>query len=367
MPIYRIIGIITLTLSLYGTHSFAGVDEANSQCDAHNDTAKDSHLLSLDGSGWVVGFDNDILVPGGRDQDYTYGINTTFIGSHAREHWLSSHEGLDRIDRLLGLDEVIHQGYEKHSIEYGLFGFTPEDITQAAPTPQDRPYASLVYTSSKKERMNLRQDRAIHSSLTLGFLGLDVVGELQSGLHELISNDLPQGWDNQISDGGEPTFKYNLARQLLEYDSHNFELKQTQQVSVGYITEASWGMGIRYGKISTPWLSFNPELAYYGENATPQRHTAQSEERYLWAGFAVKGRAYNAFLQGQFKDNPHEFAFDELNHVIVEAWLGYTQTLPKGFNMSYYVRGHTNEVKEGIGSRDLLWGGLLLSRYIDAG
>ena len=32
------------------------------------------------------GFDNDILVPGSRDQDYTYGLNLTFSGEGVEDH-----------------------------------------------------------------------------------------------------------------------------------------------------------------------------------------------------------------------------------------------------------------------------------------
>ena len=40
-------------------------------------------------------FENDILVPGSRDQDYTYGLNLTFSGKGVEDHWASLHEPLD--------------------------------------------------------------------------------------------------------------------------------------------------------------------------------------------------------------------------------------------------------------------------------
>ena len=48
-------------------------------------------------SSWAVAFDNDILVPGSRDQDYTYGLNVTFSGSRAAKHWASLHRPLKKV------------------------------------------------------------------------------------------------------------------------------------------------------------------------------------------------------------------------------------------------------------------------------
>ena len=49
-------------------------------------------------NSWAIAFDNDFLVPGSRDQDYTYGINYTYTGDKAREQWLSTHQPLAWLD-----------------------------------------------------------------------------------------------------------------------------------------------------------------------------------------------------------------------------------------------------------------------------
>ena len=341
-------------IALFGTHTHASSDDG-SKC-----------LPKLKNT-WVVGFDNDILVPGSRDQDYTYGINLALIGDNADTHLLSSHRLLKGIDRFLGVEQVSNSSIENKSIEYGLFGFTPEDTSISEPNPNDRPYASLVYTSSSRERLNSSYDSAIQTTLTIGVLGLSVVGDLQQGLHEVLNNSEPQGWGNQISDGGELTAKYSIAKQdLLVQHSNRLEVKQDTQLSVGYITEASYSVGFRLGKIGSPWAAFKPEQATYGERATPLKHTSATSEHFFWGGLALKGRAYNAFLQGQFRNSEVTYNFDELNHLIVEGWLGYTHTLPKGYAFSYYVRGHTSEIRIGDGNRNVIWGGLLLSRNLDS-
>ena len=307
-------------------------------------------------------FDNDILVPGSRDQDYTYGLNLTFSGEGVDDHWASLQQPLSWLDDAIGLDERAGAYTGASKIEYGLLGFTPEDITQSAPQPDDRPYAGLVYVASTRERYRPASEVSWQSTLTVGVLGLDIVGDLQQNVHSITGSDAPEGWDNQISDGGELTARYSVARQELLYrDGSGLEIKSTALGSVGYITEAAWSLSLRAGKIHTPWVSFNPELTSYGEKAVPS-DLGRVSEHYFWTGFALKARAWNAFLQGQFRDSAVSYDSDELNHGIVEAWVGYTVALHNGYSFTYSIRGHSSEVREGAGDRAVVWGGILITK-----
>jgi hypothetical protein len=316
-------------------------------------------------SSWALAVDNDIFALGGRDQDYTYGLNLTYSGSAAQEAWISLDKPLATVDRLLGLDKLSSHGINNHSIEVGLFGFTPEDIEIAEANQEDRPYASLVYVSSSREQVDLANQVAWKTTLTLGALGLNLVGEFQNQVHDQLDGNQSLGWDNQISDGGELTARYAIARQqYLGTVFGNTELKSTLQASVGYLTEASWSLSIRGGKYHTPWSSFNPELASYGEKSTYTTSSSKVREHYFWGGVALKARAYNAFLQGQFRDSAVTYNHSELNPVVVEAWLGYTIAFAEGYRVSYVLRGHSSEIKEGAGDRNLVWGGLILAKTL---
>jgi len=306
---------------------------------------------------WAIGFDNDFLVPGSRDQDYTYGLSLLHTGTDlADEVYFAP---LNLIDRHLGLDSS-----KRQAVEFGLYGFTPEDIQYPDANPADRPYASLVYAATRHERVYPLQGTVVSSQLTLGVLGLDVVGDLQKGLHSLLEGDAPQGWRHQISDGGEPTFRYSLARQqLLGQPTGRLEVKHTQAVSVGYITEISWGLNFRTGHLNSAWHNFHPEQASYAETSAQLNN--RTAERFFWAGFAVKARAYNAFLQGQWRDSAVEYGSSDLRHLIVEAWVGYTHGFANGMFISYGLRGHTSEIRYGAGDRNVLWGGLMLGRNLE--
>ncbi len=314
-------------------------------------------------SNWSFAFDNDILVPGSRDQDYTYGLNLTFAGQKTEDQWASLHTPLGWLDKRLGLASLIGNQANTSKIEYGLFGFTPEDITLSEPAPGDRPYASLVYVSSSKERFDIARQVSWISTLTLGIMGLDIVGDIQDTLHANINNDRPQGWDNQISDGGEPTARYTVARQnLITRSDSGLEIKSTLQGSVGYITEASWSLSLRAGRINSPWISYNPELTSYGEKSISS-DLGRVSEHYFSMGLSLKARAYNSFLQGQFKNSTVSYNSDELNHGIMEAWAGYSAALAKGYSFSYQVRGHSSELKQGVGDRNVVWGSLQIHKH----
>ena len=316
-------------------------------------------------SSWAFAFDNDVLVPGHRDQDYTYGLNFTQTGVSARAASLALNGQLVAIDSLIGFEHSSLSTRETFSREIGAYGFTPEDITVKEANSNDRPYASLIYLSSSREQVDLVDNIAWKSTLTVGVLGLGLVGELQNIAHQGTNGKTAQGWNNQISEGGELTGRYVIARQkYFASFSDNVELKTTVQASVGYLTEASWSLSIRTGRIHSPWSSFNPELASYGEKSSYSSSAKSISEHYFWAGVSVKARAYNAFLQGQFRDSAVTYEHHQLNPLLVEAWAGYTFAFKQGYRISYVLRGHSSEIEDGAGDRNLLWGGIIIARSI---
>ena len=70
----------------------------------------------------------------------------------------------------------------------------------------------------------------------------------------------------------------------------------------------------------------------------------------------------DVFLQGQFRNTLVSYDSDELNHSIVEAWVGYRVGLSSGYSITYSIRGHTSELKRGIGNRNVVWGSLQFNR-----
>lgn len=316
-------------------------------------------------TGWALAFDNDLLAPGHRDRDYTYGTNLTYSGANAADADISLKAPLAVIDSWLGNDQRTENALHNYSIEVGLYGFTPKELERTTINETDRPYASLVYFSSSHEQVDLNKNVAWNTTLTIGVLGLDFVGNLQNAAHQETEGKSARGWNHQISDGGELTGRYVLARQqYLESFSDSVEIKSTTQASVGYLTEASWGLSFRAGKIISPWASFNPDLISYGEKSTYSNNNSTSNEHYFWSGFTLKARFYNAFLQGQFRDSDFSYNHSDLRPLIAEAWAGYTYAFRQGYRVSYVLRAQSSEIKEGDGDRNVVWGGLIFAKTI---
>lgn len=322
---------------------------------------------SRSSANWSFTTGNDSLVSLTRDEDYSAGFALAYSGDALENAWFSLDTPLAAINKLFRVDTLWPDYHDAHSFEVGMYGFTPDAISFEQTIDDDRPYASLVYTASSRQHFDASATVAWHSNLSIGVLGLGFIGDLQNGVHRLINRQEAVGWSHQISAGGEPTLRYSIARQeLLDANWESVQLKSSYQASLGYITEATVSFSLRAGRLSSPWWSFNPELASYGEGsaalARAQPHTA---EQFFWAGVAVKGRAYNAFLQGQFRDSDVTYAYGELNHLLLEVWMGYTFARSDGYRLSYMVRGHTSEVEKGKGNRRLLWGGLVFSKTFD--
>ena len=319
-------------------------------------------------TGWALYIDNDVMAPTKSDRDYTGGLSVTLSGTQARDALLSIdgwRHGLDRFSHFA--DVYDDAAFSRHSMEFGLTVFTPQELSNRALQAGDRPYASLLYVANTAVNVVPDRDVAYLSTLTLGVIGAPFVEHVQQDLHDVLGSEEPIGWENQISDGGELTFRYSIARAERSWAGNVAgtagELTTTMRASVGYLTEASIGFATRFGDIKTPWWSYNPQIADYAEKSVPiAASEGNADEQYVWAGVNVRARAYNAFLQGQFRDSNVTFDRDELRPVVFEAWLGYTFATAEGWRYSYMLRGQSSEIEHGPGDRNVVWGGLIISR-----
>lgn len=324
-------------------------------------------------TGWSFNIDNDAFSTRSGDRDYTGGFSVTLHGRRARHATLSLDPALGWLNRRLPLPEPARApapADREHALQFGIMVFTPDDITAGAPMRHDRPYASLAYLGNT--RYALRPDRrvAYQSTLTVGVLGLAAVEWIHKRIHAAAGAARPMGYANQIADGGEPTIGYAFARHALlaqrSGGRRDYDLSLTVEGSVGYLTEVSTTLGIRTGRIGTPWWSAVSRFGgYAAQPAAASRRMGASlygRERYFWAGIKVRARAYNAFLQGQFRDSAVTFSPSELNRVVGELAVGYTTEMAN-LQLTYALRYNSAEIKNGYGARNIVWGSVSLSQY----
>jgi hypothetical protein len=321
----------------------------------------DQRIGWLDGVDAVrVQIDNDLFAGDNQDRDYTGGMSITISGDRARDGMLSLDPLLRRLDQFVVRSEgtSVH-----HARQLGLLAFTPKDTLVREVQPDDRPYASLLFVSNGRVTVDADDRGAWTSSLTVGVLGLSLTSDVHGAVHELVDSEKPLGYDHQISAGGEPTARYTLARQKLWIadPTGHIDVKTTVQGSVGFLTETSASISVRAGRFNSPWWSFAPELTDYMSAPVPTESYRGGRELYVFAGARVKARAYNAFLQGQFRDSEVRYTSDEVQPLLAEAWIGVVTQILDQTQLSYALHYQTAELRDGPASRDTLWGAVQLT------
>jgi hypothetical protein len=249
--------------------------------------------------------------------------------------------------------------------DFGLVLFSPDEIGRIDRSKRDRPYANLLYFSSSHYALDAEQSVMRQSTMTIGVLGTPAAEAVHRSVHKLMGSQDPRGYSHQISDGGEPTARYSVARHsLLSMGSGRtqFDLGMALEGSVGYLTEGVAGVGLRWGRISSPWWSSVADHADYdSQPSLAIVGAAARKDLYVSTGIKVRARAYNAFLQGQFFDSDVALSASDLQPIIREAWLGVIADLGD-FRLSYTLRFQSAEIKTGEGARELRWAGLAFSK-----
>ena len=246
--------------------------------------------------------------------------------------------------------------------------FTPGEITAPEPIFDDRPYGSLFYISNTELTVAPANNKAWLSTLTFGFLGLKAAESIQDALHTVTGSDVANGWDNQISSGGEPTLMYTLSRQDNHIDAVpealRHELKTAYEANIGFSTDINASLSWRWGRINTPWYGFNPQHAEYIQLGAPVvagNESAGKGELYIWAGTSVKYRFYSSLMQGQFRESIVKFSSDEVEKPLAQIWLGATWEFASNIRGSFFYRASSKEFI-GPNAHYPVWAGLVISR-----
>lgn len=317
--------------------------------------------------GWTVHVDNDLFAFADEDRDYTAGVTFTLGGDAARTHALSLEPLLDWADGKSGFERLTAgRVVEGHALEAGLVLFTPQDLSAREPIVDDRPYANLLYLAGSTLSRDETRGVAYQSSLTLGVLGLPAAETLHRAVHDVLGSAEPRGYANQISAGGEPTARYAVTRRKLlsrgSLAGRPYVLTFGADASVGYLTEAGAELALRWGRPQSAWWSAPPVASDYAGHppirAARARARGSGPELLIDAGVKLRMRLYNSFLQGQLRDSPVTYSWSELEHVLIEAWLGVTTVFAHDLSVSYTVRYQSEEIETGSGAHGFTWAGI---------
>ncbi len=376
MHLYRLTIFLAMcfTQSVYADHiESQQQDPAYSQGIITSDSdIKYDLIREKENTGWALYVDNDVLISGGEiDQDYTGGFSVSLSGLRATDYLLSVDGLRQTVSGWLSLDKLYKNKshFNLHSFSFGFTLFTPSDLSTSEPIFDDHPYASYFFISNTNMVVVPEDDIVYQTILSIGFLGLDAAEDVQTSLHNLLDANKPMGWDNQISSGGEPTAKYTFTAQNIlnrsqgsQYARHEFKI--TGEANVGFLTNASVGFNWRWGRITTPWWSFNPHLSDYinmGAPITKETEKTHKPEFYIWFVGNYQLNFYNALLQGQFRDSAVTFSGDELERTTTDLSLGITREFTNDIRISLFYRQRSASLKL-PDARKPRWGGIIISK-----
>ncbi len=311
--------------------------------------------------GVAVYFDQDMLLPlVNEDRDYTMGVGIEFFEEEAGFYPMGTLLG--RVGKLIGIsaDAPMRRSYLIGSVNY-----TPDNLAATAPVLNDRPYASVLFLANKRVLADRRH--AIGVEAQAGLLGTYAAREVQRRVHQALREAKdsdepvdPQGWGNQVSAGGEPTFRLRLARsELIAEEPGLWDLAGTGTLSLGYQTNASLGLATRAGLIDSPFWSLPHDPINRG-NFVP---AFGDEEIYLWLAGRARAVAYDALLQGQFRDSAHTIEAEDVERLVFDGGMGVTASWD-ALQLTVSANFKTSEVERGNADRTQWWGGLYFSvRY----
>jgi Outer membrane protein LpxR len=368
VAVFSVAALLAASVPAYAQEQGAGVrggTDGSSRASAAQQSAEPAGI----GAGLVL--DEHVLTDASRDQDYNGGGEVTQSGRSSGIVGRPLDQALRFVDRescrLAGLAGL--EGRSAHAFAAGLLVFTPRDLAASGVVHGDRPYARLFFMSAGRRYASDESPVAYDTSLTVGLLGLAAAYDVQKVLHDVTDSVQPKGWSHQISDGGEPTARYSLARQALlgrfGWGPWRGDSKWTGAVSLGTVTEASVALDARWGRIESPWWAFTPEQDMYVQETQPvppPLPAGAPPEVFAFAGARLKARAYNAFLQGQFRHSELTYGEGDLNPVLGEAWAGVELRTASGWAVQYLARWQSAELRSGIGSRSFLWGSVEIAK-----
>ncbi len=308
---------------------------------------------------WTLHSDNDLFAFTHKDRDYTGGVSVTLTDTNPTRCARATRRCVEA--RLPAPIRAV-------ALDLGLLLFTPQDLSAEEPLTDDRPYASLLYAARSKLAHEPAANVAYQSTLTVGLLGLRVAEQVQRRVHATVGAQLPMGYDHQISAGGEGTFRYARSRYRLlaagGVGSDGYALRLDTTLSVGFLTEADAALTFRWGSRAERWWeSLADEGDYAGQPVIAEPPLLRRRHAFaLTAGVKLRGRLYNAFLQGQFRHSDVAYRSAETEHVLGEVWLGVDVFLDDRLRLSYVIRRQSKELAVGADAHAFTWAGLTVSR-----
>ena len=286
-----------------------------------------------------VQVENDLVA--NTDRGYTSGIRLSYLTPETTlPNW---------IDRAASaLPFFSREGQKRVGFALGQSIYTPDDISDATPDPDDRPYAGLLYgTIGVISDTGLRVDSL---ELMLGMIGpASLAEETQKLVHEIIGSQDPKGWKHQLHN--EPALMLTYERKwrgMYQFNPYGFGADASPYVggSLGNVfTQAAAGMMLRIGQ-DLP-ADYGPPRIKPSLPGSDFFIPTRDFGWYLFAGIEARAVLWNVFLDGNtFRDSPSV----DKNWLVGDFQFGLAATFA-GIRLAYTHVFRTKEFhgQDGIG------------------
>lgn len=319
--------------------------------------------------------EEDLFLVTGNNQDrhYTGGVGIQLSGRIAAPFT----RPLSVLDALSGMRLRHRSGIDAgSSITVFGTGFTPDSLNTPDPLPQDRPYASLVGLSARTTSLDMRRTSAWTSELTVALLGTHVVHNAQAAVHRLTRKwngkatpyD-PEGWSNQISEGGELTAMYAVQyERLLSQEPtgapHRYDASAGLSAAVGYYTNVGGHVTTRLGIIRTPFYQFRSNPMGQANQAGLGWLERKPIDLFVFGTLRPRFVLYNALLQGQFRDSRVTVPSSSVRNVVTEFETGVSagvMTPGFGAKLTWVVLAGRTPEFAGPNERTHTWSSVFLT------
>ncbi len=247
--------------------------------------------------------------PSRTDRYYTQGLRVEWLSSPQNRdaHFLPGITHTDWCSLICG--KGFRSGHVNAGYAVGQNMYTPEDISIAAPQPNDRPWAGLLYGTRiariSYEEESLKAQRQDRIEISLGIVGpASLAGETQIAFHDLIGEGRPNGWDNQLRNEPVLQVRYETALRWPRNDGGNADIIPRVRANLGNAlisleadVTARIGWNLSGFGVQAP-QPFAPAAAALGRqtNALTGAGWLASGNLFLRAG--IKAVAHNITLDG---------------------------------------------------------------------
>lgn len=244
-----------------------------------------------------IKYDNDLFV--GEDYGNTQNVQVNIYTPRFEENAI--------FKLILGTkkDEQTKYGFGiQHS------AFTPKKLSAEDVQFGDYPYAALLLFNFYREHIFKEKALIIGNSANIGFIGPGAGGKaIQTGIHRVTDDVIPQGWHNQIKNDVLLNYNIKVEKLLLSW-SNNLMVSGTAQASIGtYFTGVSFGGNAQVGLFNHSFLEGESKKIEFSVYANPSIH---------FIGF-------DATLQGGLFSNKNAYTIDNksLKRVIYSSTIGF--------------------------------------------